>query len=186
MHFILDFPKISSYVIHNLKLSENLIQPKCIGWEQIMFLYMCNWIYFWVKWHEWHWNLFPNNGTQNVCHFLRAICAIHLDPRSPPFHFINPRRSRWHTQRVGEALWREFSRHDAPLHSSAVPSWSALAGDSPQDHLCWRWHNVMKEVVCTTSIVGEVNDEEGNEKYDIADIRWIMVSLQVTYLSSCW
>ena len=34
----------------------------------------------------------------------------------------------------------------------------------------------MNEVVCTTSIVGEVNDEEGNEKYDIADIRWIMVS----------
>ena len=43
----------------------------------------------------------------------------------------------------------------------------------------------MKEVVCTTSIVGEVNDEEGNEKYDIADIRWIMVSLRVTYLSPC-
>ena len=43
----------------------------------------------------------------------------------------------------------------------------------------------MKEVVCTTSIVGEVNDEEGNEKYDIADVRWIMVSLQVTYLSPC-
>ena len=35
----------------------------------------------------------------------------------------------------------------------------------------------MNEVVCTTSIVGEVNDEEGNEKYDIADVRWIMVSL---------
>ena len=43
----------------------------------------------------------------------------------------------------------------------------------------------MKEVGSTTSIVGEVNDEEGNEKYDIADVRWIMVSLQVTYLSSC-
>ena len=43
----------------------------------------------------------------------------------------------------------------------------------------------MKEVGCTTSNVGEVNDEEGNEKYDIADMRWIMVSLQVTYLSSC-
>ena len=44
----------------------------------------------------------------------------------------------------------------------------------------------MNEVVCTTSFVGEVNDEEGNEKYDIADIRWIMVSLQVTYLPSCF
>ena len=26
-------------------------------------------------------------------------------------------------------------------------------------------------------VVGEVNDEESNEKYDIADVRWIMVSL---------
>ena len=26
------------------------------------------------------------------------------------------------------------------------------------------------------SVVGEVNDEESNEKYDIADVRWIMVS----------
>ena len=25
--------------------------------------------------------------------------------------------------------------------------------------------------------VGEVNDEESNEKYDIADVRWLMVSL---------
>ena len=31
------------------------------------------------------------------------------------------------------------------------------------------------------SDVGEVNDEESNEKYDIADVRWIMVSLQITH-----
>ena len=31
--------------------------------------------------------------------------------------------------------------------------------------------------LCLMSDVGEVNDEESNEKYDIADVRWIMVSL---------